>query len=316
MTAAPPPGATTRAERAAMTRTPADQREHERAQVAAHYQNDPDIFRVVLGRQLAYSVGLFASPHDDLEAAQDRKLAYVRRQLDLRPGRVLDVGCGWGSVLCELASATEATVHGLTLSSRQRDRALERAHALGAGDRVRIDVAHVEGLDLPGESVDAIVFSGSIVHMHAREAVHALVARALKPGGRVLISDCYFPRQVRGDRDSRATAHIFETALGYCRLVPLAEELGWMDAVGLDVRRVEDVTEHYVRTVDCWVDNIRRHRAFIEARAPGFARLLQTYMMVGRMSFARRTALEYMITAVKGRPREATAGWPVPGVAP
>ena len=65
---------------------------------------------------------------------------------------------------------------------------------------------------------------------------------------------------------------------------------------------VEDLTESYVLTLGRWIDNVRRHRARIEELAPGFARLLQTYMTVARLSFDRRTALEYMILAVKGRP--------------
>lgn len=303
-----------RSERDAMTRSTADQREHEREKVAEHYQNDPEIFRLVLGRQMAYSVGVFETPEDGLEQAQDNKLARIRARLDVRPGeRVLDVGCGWGSVLVDLAGHTGAHIHGITLSARQREVALARAHAAGAADRVKIDLCHVEELELAPGSVDAIVFSGSIVHMHNRRAVHELVARALRPGGRVLISDCYFPRDLRGDRDSRATHHIFVTALGYCRLISLAEELAMMESAGIDVAHVEDLTATYVRTVDFWIDNVRRNRAFIDARSPGFARLLQTYMLVGRMSFHRRTALEYMITGVKERPRLELSSWPVPG---
>ncbi len=283
-------------------RSPEAQREHERDRVAEHYQNDPDIFRAVLGETMAYSVGMFAGDGDDLETAQQRKLAGVREKLDLHPGdRVLDVGCGWGSIVTELAAHTRAEVQGVTLSARQRDVALARARAAGGGDRVRIDVAHVEELDIAEGSLSAVVFSGSIVHMHHREAVHARVGRWLKPGGRVLVSDCYFPRPVRGDRGSRATHHIFVTALGYCRLIPLSTELGMMDEAGIDAVHVEDVTASYVRTLDAWIDNVRRSRAFIEGRAPGFARLLQTYMMVARASFHQRTALEYMILGVKGR---------------
>ncbi|HEY8042062.1 MAG TPA: class I SAM-dependent methyltransferase [Polyangiaceae bacterium] len=297
-----------------MKRTPAEQREHERLRVAHHYEHDPEIFRLVLGRQRAYSVGVFAGPDDDLETAQDRKLARIREKLDLRPDEtVLDVGCGWGSVLLHLAEHTRAKIHGITLSAQQRDVTQQRARDLGAGERVRVEVRHVEELDLPAESVDAVVFSGSIVHMHDRAAVHRLVGRVLRPGGRLLISDCYFPKQERGDRNSEATQHIFVTALGYCRLIPLSEELSLVEDAGLDVTHVEDLTENYVRTVDRWVDNVRRHRKAIDAMAPGFARLLQTYMTVGRMSFHRRSALEYMILAVKGRPRVNYGAWPVTG---
>jgi cyclopropane-fatty-acyl-phospholipid synthase len=138
--------------------------------------------------------------------------------------------------------------------------------------------------------------------MRNREEIYELVGRALRPGGRLLVSDCFFPKQVRGDRGSDATHYIFVRALGYCRLLSLADELGLMEEAGLDVRAVEDLSPSYVLTLDRWISNVRRHRGRIEELAPGFARVLQTYMSVARLSFDRRTALEYLILAVKGRP--------------
>jgi cyclopropane-fatty-acyl-phospholipid synthase len=298
--------ATTRAERQAARRTTSEQREHERVEVAAHYEHDPEIFGLVLDSQLTYSTGIFQGPGEDLETAQQRKFAQVRRLLDVRPGeQVLDVGCGWGSILLHLAAHTEGRFRGITLSGQQQGVALERARARGVADRVEVEVRHVEDLDLPPESLDVILFSGSIVHMHNRAAIYERVGRALRPGGRLLVSDCFFPREVRGNRSSDATHYIFVKALGYCRLLSLAEELALMEQAGLDVRHVEDLSASYVLTLGHWIDNVRRHRERIEALAPGFARVLQGYMTVARLSFDRRTALEYLVLAVKGRPRPA-----------
>jgi cyclopropane-fatty-acyl-phospholipid synthase len=294
----------TLAERQAAQRTKEDQREHERTQVALHYEHHPEIFALVLGSTLTYSTGIFLNPDEDLETAQQRKFARLQEQLAIRPGeRVLDVGCGWGSILLYLAQHTQGFFHGVTLSARQRAVVLERARERGLADRVRIDLCHVEDLDLPPGSIDVVLFSGSIVHMHNREDIHGMVGRFLRPGGRLLISDCYFPRQIRGDRLSNATHYIFVEALGYCRLLSLAEELGLIELAGLDIRHVEDLTGSYVLTLGCWIDNVRRYRERIEELAPGFSRVLQSYMTVAKLSFARRTALEYLIVAVKGLPR-------------
>lgn len=307
------PVAHTLAEHEANQRSAAEQREHERQVVAAHYEHDPEIFSMVLDRRLAYATGVFADPSEDLESAQARKYARIHAKLGIRPGeRVLDVGCGWGSNLLYLAEHTQGIFHGLTLSAQQRQVALDRARAWGVADRVAIDVCHVEDLQLAPASVDVVLFSGSIVHMHNRAAIHRLVGEILRPGGRVLISDCYYPVQVRGDRMSAATQYIFVEALGYCRLIGLAEELAMIESAGLDVLHVEDLSRHYALTLARWIDNVRRNRGRIEALAPGFSALLQQYMTVARLSFERRTALEYMILATKGAPAVDPGAWPVP----
>ena len=74
--------AQTRAEAEALTRSSADQREHERQVVAEHYEHDAEIFTLVLGRHLAYSTGIYHDPREDLDVAQDRKL-----RVDHRPAR-------------------------------------------------------------------------------------------------------------------------------------------------------------------------------------------------------------------------------------
>ncbi|MEZ4301010.1 MAG: class I SAM-dependent methyltransferase [Polyangiaceae bacterium] len=303
----------TQAERAAMERSREEQIEHERAQVAEHYQHEPAIFSMVLDRRLAYATGVFHDPSEDLDTAQNRKFARIAAKLAIKPGeKVLDVGCGWGSNLLYLAQHTEGVFHGITLSERQRGEAMSRARAWGVDDRVTIDVCHVEELAFAEESFDAILFSGSIVHMHNRAGIHGLVSRALKPGGRMLISDCYFPATERGDRESEATQYIFVEALGYCRLIGLWEELSMIEKAGLDILHVEDLTRHYALTLGKWIDNVRRNRQRIEALSPGFSRVLQSYMTVAKMSFARRTALEYMILATKGQPAVDVGRWEIP----
>ncbi len=292
------------AERQAARRSALAQREFERQQVAAHYQESPEVFSLVLDSALTYSTGIYLRPGEDLETAQRRKFEHVASLLSIEPGeRVLDVGCGWGSNLLYLAAHSEGLFHGITLSAKQAEELLRRARERGLEDRVCVDVCHVEDLDFAADSFDAVLFSGSIVHMRNREEIHRDVARMLRPGGRLLISDCYFPGELRGDRASQATDYIFYQTLGYCLLLNLHQELGLIEQAGLDVFYVRDLTRSYVRTLEAWIDNIRRNRDDIERLAPGFAAVLQGYMTVAKLSFQRRTALEYLILAVKGEPR-------------
>jgi cyclopropane-fatty-acyl-phospholipid synthase len=296
-------------------RSPVEQREHERREVARHYEHRPEIFAMVLDRRLGYATGVFHGPEEDLETAQTRKYERVTNKLSIEAGeQVLDVGCGWGSNLLYLAEHTGGRLRGVTLSGKQREFALARAQELRVADRVEIELGHVEDMAIEPASLDAILFVGSIVHMGNRERIHELVAHALRPGGRLLISDCYFPHGVRGNRNSAATHYIFVQALGYCRLLTLAEELSLIERAGLDILHVEDLTSSYVLTLSRWIDNVRRNRSRIEALAPGFAETLQCYMTIAKLSFQRRTALEYMILASKGAPRRNVGSWPIPPV--
>jgi cyclopropane-fatty-acyl-phospholipid synthase len=296
--AAPPPARSVEAQRA-----------HECQVVAEHYDHPPEVFGLVLDRRLGYATGIFTHPDESLEAAQTRKYARLASLLALEPGdRVLDVGCGWGSNLLYLAETTDAVLQGITLSHVQCDFTRRRAAELGVAGRVQVDCCHVEDLALGPESLDAVLFVGSIVHMHHRDEIHRRIGRALRPGGRLVISDCFFPSQLRGDRDSAARHYIFEEALGHCRLLSLPEELALIEHAGLDVSHVEDLTASYVLTLARWIDNVRRRRAAIEKRAPGFSRVLQCYMTIAKLSFQRRHALEYLILA--RRPRLADHGRP------
>jgi SAM-dependent methyltransferase len=94
----------------------------------------------------------------------------------------------------------------------RRDGAAQRSVAAAADAH---DRCHIDDLNLLPGSVDVVLFSGSIVHMHNREEIYRLIGQSLRPGGRLLVSDCFFPKQSRGDRGSDATHYIFVQALGY-----------------------------------------------------------------------------------------------------
>src|SRR5206468_2348848 len=71
------------AERDAAKRSPLEQREHERHEVAQHYEHNADIFKMVLDKRLAYATGVFLTPDDTLDVAQERKFARLKTQLDV-----------------------------------------------------------------------------------------------------------------------------------------------------------------------------------------------------------------------------------------
>ncbi len=158
-----------------------------RANIAFHYDLGNDFYRAWLDPGMTYSSAMFASGDEPLQAAQERKLRALLDRLDLKPGqRLLEIGCGWGS-LAEMA-ARDYGVHvtGLTLSAEQKAYAEERVRASGLSDRVSIeltDYRDVEGLFDAVASIEMVEAVGQDYWPSYLQTI----ARVLKPGGRAAL---------------------------------------------------------------------------------------------------------------------------------
>jgi cyclopropane-fatty-acyl-phospholipid synthase len=108
------------------------------ANIAAHYDLGNDFYSAWLDETMTYSSARFASPHDSLEDAQGRKIATLLDRLRIKPGqRLLEIGCGWGSLAIE-AARRGAQVVGLTLSKEQKAWADERIARAGLSGQIEI----------------------------------------------------------------------------------------------------------------------------------------------------------------------------------
>ncbi|HEU5286244.1 MAG TPA: cyclopropane-fatty-acyl-phospholipid synthase family protein [Sphingomicrobium sp.] len=157
-----------------------------RANVAAHYDLGNDFYAAWLDETMTYSCARFDSPDQPLEAAQLRKIALLLDRLDLRPGqRLLEIGCGWGSLAIEAARRGVAVV-GLTLSEQQKAWADAKVAEAGLADRVEIRLQDYREID---ERFDAVA-SVEMVEAVGRRwwgAYLDSVARNLGPGGRAAL---------------------------------------------------------------------------------------------------------------------------------
>ena len=117
---------------------------------------------------MTYSCALFEEGVETLEDAQRAKLELICAKLQLKPGmRMLDIGCGWGSLAIHAAREHGASALGITLSPRQAELARERADEAGVGDRVRIQV--MDYRDLPEASFDAVASIGMVEHVGEKQ---------------------------------------------------------------------------------------------------------------------------------------------------
>jgi cyclopropane-fatty-acyl-phospholipid synthase len=172
-----------------------------RKNIAAHYDLGNDFYSAWLDPTMTYSCARFASPTDTLEAAQLRKVHLLLDRLELkRRQRLLEIGCGWGTLAIE-AAKRGAEVVGLTLSTEQKAWAERKIAAAGLSDRVEIRLQDYRDTT---EQFDAVA-SVEMVEAVGRRwwpAYLDCIARNLKPGGRaalqfISIDPRMFDRYVR-----------------------------------------------------------------------------------------------------------------------
>ena len=101
----------------------------------------------VLGPSMAYTCAVYPDDGASLEDAQEEKVDLVCRKLDLQPGqRLLDVGCGWGTMVIHAAQNYGVHALGVTLSQQQAEWGQKRIAELGLGQVAEIrhsDYRHV-----------------------------------------------------------------------------------------------------------------------------------------------------------------------------
>lgn len=223
--------------------------------VSHHYDVGNDFYGLVLGPSMTYSCARFVAPTTTLEEAQAAKHELVCRKLglDQRPGaRLLDVGCGWGSMALHAARHHGAEVVGVTLSRQQLD--LARARVRGAGLEDRVEIRLQDYRTLHGEQFDAISSIGMFEHVGtARTADYFdTLYGLLKPTGRLLNHAISKPGGSMFGRHTFVGRYVFPDG----ELIDVGRVVLAMQQSGFEVRDVESLREHYSRTLHAWVQNL------------------------------------------------------------
>ena len=223
--------------------------------IGHHYDVGNDFYRLVLGPAMTYSCARFTQPDATLEEAQNAKHELVCRKLGLHQhsgARLLDVGCGWGSMAIHAALHYDSRVVGITISKQQAELARQRVEEAGVADRVEIRLQDYR--DLSGESFDAISSIGMSEHVgHGKLDQYFTTLRAvLASQGRLLnhaISSV--GGSTLGPR-SFVGRYVFPDG----ELIDVGGVVLAMERAGLEVRDVESLREHYSQTLRAWVSNL------------------------------------------------------------
>ncbi|MBF6557810.1 MAG: class I SAM-dependent methyltransferase [Acidimicrobiales bacterium] len=226
--------------------------------ISHHYDVGNEFYQMVLGPSMTYSCARFESCNTTLEEAQAAKHELICRKLaiDQQPGaRLLDVGCGWGSMAMHAARHHQATVVGVALSSEQVDFARQRVAEAGLDDRVEIRLQDYR--DLRNEQFDAISSIGMFEHVGTSLMLRYFetLRQLLKPTGRLLNHAISTPGGSVLGRRSFVGRYVFPDG----ELLDVAQVIMAMQQTGFEVRDVESLREHYSRTLHSWVTNLEEH---------------------------------------------------------
>ncbi|MFJ5277518.1 class I SAM-dependent methyltransferase [Streptomyces parvulus] len=283
-------------------------RSRDRAAISHHYDLSNDFYRLLLDDTMAYSCGLWAEEHTDADAAaaQRAKLELVCRKLGLTAGaRLLDVGCGWGSLTLHAAEHHKARVTAVTLAGEQAAHVREQVRARGLEDRV--DVVHQDYRDITGGDYDAVssIEMGEHVGDAEYPAFAASLHRRVRPGGRVLVQ-----QMSRGRNAPGGGAFIEAYIAPDMHMRPLGETVQLLEDAGLEVRHTESLREHYVLTVAAWERTLaERWDEFTALVGEETARVWRLYLVGGALAFEQRRMGVDQILAVRPT-AEGAAGMP------
>ena len=258
----------------------------DRRAVRHHYDTGNDFFSTFLGSTMVYSCAVFLDPDEPLDVAQTRKLDLICRKLALSPGqRLLDVGCGWGSMVIHAARGYGVQAVGITLSEEQATAARDRVAAAGLADQVEIRVQDYR--DVQGE-FDAISSIGMVEHVGRSnlDEYFRAMRSALAPGGIFLnhgIADrSDTPPSKR--RKGFVGTYVFPDGdlLGVGHMIDSAERNGW------EVRDVEALRVDYALTLRRWIAELERNRDHaVAAAGERVYRIWRLYMAGSALAFER-----------------------------
>ncbi|MFE3743712.1 class I SAM-dependent methyltransferase [Streptomyces sp. NPDC059134] len=287
-------------------------RRRDKEAISHHYDVGNDFYALVLGPSMVYSCAYWdVGPGFTLEDAQRDKLDLICRKLGLRQDdRLLDVGCGWGSMAIHAAREYGARVTGVTLSREQAAFARKRIAEEGLTDRIEIRVQDYRDVrDGPYDAISSIGMAEHVGSVRYREYADDLYG-LLKPGGRLLNHQI-----ARRPEKDEGQYHIDDFIDSYVfpdgELAPLGRTVSTLEEAGFEARDVESIREHYALTLRRWVANLEEHWAeAVRATSAGRARVWRLYMAASALSFERNRIGVNQILAVRP-PDGGASGMPL-----
>lgn len=263
--------------------------------VQSHYDIGNDFYEQWLDPTLTYSCAYFTDDNkDDLEQAQITKVHHILNKLHPEKGKtLLDIGCGWGTLMLTAAKEYGLKVTGVTLSEEQYKLVQKKIY-----DENLQDVAEVKLEDyreLGDQQWDYVTSVGMFEHVGSENLGEYFndVAKYLKTDGVALIHG--ITRQQGGATNAWINKYIFPG--GY--IPGLVEIISRIEEAHLQISDVEMLRRHYQRTLKIWDKNFNNARPEIEKKmGERFCRMWDMYLQACAASFESGNidVVQYLLT--------------------
>ena len=223
--------------------------------VEHHYDRGEELYDLFLDKNRQYSCAYWKSSNDTLDDAQQNKINHIIKKLDLRPGqKVLDIGCGWGSMCFEIAKQSECEVTGITLSKNQYEYCIKKAKELKLDNQCHFEI--IDYRNLKGK-FHRVVSVGMLEHVGRKfyKTFFKKINNLMTEDGVSLIHTIGSINP-KGPQAPFIQKYIFPGGL-----VPSGSDL--MDAVentGLILTDMESLIHHYDKTLKAWLDRFLKNR--------------------------------------------------------
>jgi len=275
-------------------------RENGRDTIAYHYDLSNEFYQLWLDKRMVYSCAYFEHMDESLEQAQCSKLDHICRKLRLKPGeRYLDIGCGWGALVCWAARHYGVEAHGITLSQSQYEYACAEVKRQGLQGRVTIELRDYRDLP-PDASYDKVSSIGMFEHVGLKNlpGYFSIVNQVLKPNGLFLNhgittdgtgwDKCVSTRFIN--------RHVFPD--GELESVSTIQTL--MEDQEFEISDVEGLRPHYAITLRHWVHRLEQnYEEAVRLVGERNFRIWRLYMTGCAMQFENGATGIYQILAVR-----------------
>ena len=249
--------------------------------VAHHYDLSNKFYDLFLDEKRQYSCAYFKNEDDTLEVAQNNKIDHIIKKLNLKSNhKVLDVGCGWGTLALDIAKKTQCEVVGITLSKNQLEYAQQKAREMNLENQVEFRLEDYRQLS---EKFDRVVSVGMFEHVGRKfySKYFNKVFDFLNEDGVALIHTIGSINPPRGPQPW-ITKYIFPG--GY---TPSLSEVSLpIEKSGLIISDLEVLRAHYAHTLKNWKDRfMSKKEQVLEMFDEKFFRMWEFYLVGCEMSF-------------------------------